>query len=85
MSVEGRRTIFNIDICEIIEQASNMNNRLSKKLEQEILSDVDSETMQAIEIFLVEATCRYKLMVMEEKTKQVQTDWNPEWGNKPDA
>ena len=73
------------DICEIIEQASNMNNRLSKKLEQEILSDVDSETMKAIEIFLVEATCRYKLMVMAEKTKQVQTDWNPEWGNKPDA
>ena len=88
MSVKGRRTIFNIDICEINDQASNMNNRLSKTFEKQLLSEFDKETIDSVNHFLNDIEKMYntiKLMRYIEDPKKLDDDWNAEWGNKPDA
>lgn len=88
MSVKGRRTIFNIDICEINDQASNMKNRLSKTFEKQLLSEFDKETIDSVNHFLNDIEKMYntiKLMRYIEDPKKLDDDWNAEWGNKPDA
>ena len=88
MSVKGRRTIFNIDILKINDQASNMKNRLSKTFEKQLLSEFDKETIDSVNHFLNDIEKMYntiKLMRYIEDPKKLDDDWNAEWGTKPDA
>jgi hypothetical protein len=76
MSVEGRRTIFNIDICEIIDQASNMKNRISKSLEKELLQGIDPELLAEIDYLIALAQAAFQLEQTMAKARGLDLEQN---------